>query len=262
MRTGPPRILKTSPDTPCPLDTDGDGNCHLCFRRFGGCIAINGVVEFPTNVPLPKGNPVPYIADALRTESPVTPELVERLTGIPRDIHALMGLVTETGELVDAFKRFIFYGKPVDEVNIKEEIGDLFWYLAILCDAHRLGFESVMAANIEKLRARYPQKFDEEKALFRDLDEERQVLETGRDPDTADSEDCGDVGYEAYREFTGGVSLVTQQPIPTWNALPAKIRAAWDAAAAAIRQRVEDDIQQQNLSQRCGQDNGTPPDLR
>lgn len=126
---------------------------------------------------------MPYITDALRTESPVTPELVERLTGIPRDIHALMGLVTETGELVDAFKRFIFYGKPIDEVNVKEEIGDLFWYLAILCNAHGLNFEEVMAANIDKLRKRYPQKFIEEKALFRDLEGERQVLENAANKD-------------------------------------------------------------------------------
>ena len=126
---------------------------------------------------------MPYITDALRTESPVTPELVERLTGIPRDIHALMGLVTETGELVDAFKRFVFYGKPIDKVNIKEEIGDLFWYLAILCHAHGLNFEEVMAANIDKLRKRYPQKFIEEKALLRDLEGERQVLENATNKD-------------------------------------------------------------------------------
>lgn len=26
-----------SASKPCPNDTDGDGNCHLCFNRPGGC---------------------------------------------------------------------------------------------------------------------------------------------------------------------------------------------------------------------------------
>lgn len=125
-----------------------------------------------------------YIQDALRTESLITPLLVERLTGVTRDIHALMGLVTETGELVDAFKKFVFYGKPIDEVNIKEEVGDLFWYIAILCDAHGLSFEQVMETNVAKLKARYPHKFTEQHAVQRDLNAERQTLEdNGTPPD-------------------------------------------------------------------------------
>lgn len=29
------RLVK--PHNGCPHDTDGDGNCHLCIRRPGGC---------------------------------------------------------------------------------------------------------------------------------------------------------------------------------------------------------------------------------
>jgi len=39
--------------------------------------------------------------------------------------------------------------------------------------------------------------------------------------------------YESYRAHTGGVSVVTQQPIPNWAALPQPIQDAWRAAAAA-----------------------------
>lgn len=125
-----------------------------------------------------------YIQAALRTESSSTPELTDRLLNNVRGIHAVMGLDTEAGELTDAFKKHIFYGKPLDKINVKEEIGDLFWYLAILCDEFDLSFEQCMEVNIAKLKVRYPDKFSNEKAVTRDLEQERRVLEdNGTPPD-------------------------------------------------------------------------------
>lgn len=46
-------------------------------------------------------------------------------------LHCATGLVTESAELVDCIKKHVFYGKPLDVVNIKEELGDLLWYIAI-----------------------------------------------------------------------------------------------------------------------------------
>jgi hypothetical protein len=45
--------------------------------------------------------------------------------------HARLGLITEVGELADAYKRHQIYGKPLDLVNVREEIGDLCWYIAL-----------------------------------------------------------------------------------------------------------------------------------
>jgi len=92
-------------------------------------------------------------------------------------LHAAMGISTESGELMDAFKRKIFYGKELDVVNVKEEIGDLMWYVAILLRELDLDFEELLQINIDKLKARYPDKFTEEHALNRDLDTERKILE-------------------------------------------------------------------------------------
>lgn len=118
-----------------------------------------------------------YIDLAIRTEAPITPELVERMTGHARSIHAIFGLITETGELTDGFKRAIFYGKPLDITNVREELGDFFWYIAILMDEFGFSFEEVMKLNIQKLLARFPEKFTEVDALNRNLLNERQVLE-------------------------------------------------------------------------------------
>lgn len=46
--------------------------------------------------------------------------------------------------------------------------------------------------------------------------------------------EAAEKAYEAYRADTGGVSLVSGQPIPEWSRLPAAIQKAWGAAADAV----------------------------
>jgi hypothetical protein len=51
------------------------------------------------------------------------------------------------------------------------------WYIAILLRELDLDFESLLQLNIDKLKARFPEKFTESHALNRDLDKERDILE-------------------------------------------------------------------------------------
>jgi NTP pyrophosphatase (non-canonical NTP hydrolase) len=137
-----------------------------------------------------------YQKSALRTNGPDRKGVFARVSGhhpkeivkfnenLSRDkmqdlLHASMGLVTEAGEFQDMLKKHVFYGKPLDEVNLKEEIGDVLWYCAIALEALGTDFESVMETNINKLKARYPEKFTEDKAENRDLVKEREILENG-----------------------------------------------------------------------------------
>lgn len=125
--------------------------------------------------------PAEYIKKAIRTEVPEYQFAIlksEKHWVPPRIEHAAMGLVTEAGEVMDALKKTKIYGKPFDPVNMKEEIGDVFWYLAIMCDELGISFEEVWEKNIAKLAKRYPEKFTEELALKRDTDAERKVLES------------------------------------------------------------------------------------
>lgn len=120
-----------------------------------------------------------YIRDAIRTESRPDDAMRQRLCAEDtiRLLHAAIGKATEAGELLDALKKHIFYGKPLDMVNVLEEVGDGFWYDAIICDVSGVTFQQIQERNIAKLRARYPQKFEAEQAINRDLDAERRVLE-------------------------------------------------------------------------------------
>lgn len=101
-------------------------------------------------------------------------------------IHAIIGIFTEAGEMLEALKDAINKGEPIDFVNAMEETGDLFWYAAIL--AHECGFtfDEAQSVNIAKLRARFPDKFTEFDANNRDLSIERQILETGTPRDVAE----------------------------------------------------------------------------
>lgn len=120
-----------------------------------------------------------YIENAMKTDltdyQPVKDRLQDDRT--VRILHASIGLSTESAELVDALKKHLMYGKPLDIVNLKEEAADCMWYLALLADAVGFTFEEVMETNIAKLKARYGDKFSENSAVNRDLDTERKILE-------------------------------------------------------------------------------------
>lgn len=167
--------------------------------------------------------------------------------------HGAIGLLTEGGELFDAYKKAKYYGKDIDMTNVAEEIGDVMWYVALLvrvlgidtkalenfklivvadpveghlsairrcansvvgsgqgilrevynegrfifrasnavvytkgaflaardlCNLLDIDFNSVLEANIEKLSTRYPEKFDAYLAENRDLDAERDAIES------------------------------------------------------------------------------------
>lgn len=47
-------------------------------------------------------------------------------------LHMHMGIITEVGELADAFKKKFAYGKPIDLINVSEEWADVMWYLVCL----------------------------------------------------------------------------------------------------------------------------------
>lgn len=125
-----------------------------------------------------------YVDAAVNTESCDYEAIIKRMTDrcVIRLDHAGKGLCTEAGEFQDMLKKHIFYGKPLDFVNLMEEVGDILWYVALAVDVLRKlkvveSFDEVLTLNIEKLAKRYPEKFKEWDALNRNLEEERAILE-------------------------------------------------------------------------------------
>lgn len=86
-------------------------------------------------------------------------------------LHALTKISEEAGELWKPFNRALWYGRALDGVELakmKEEAGDILWYLAgPFCRAMNCTLEQIAAGNIAKLRARYPEAYSDQAATER-----------------------------------------------------------------------------------------------
>jgi hypothetical protein len=99
-----------------------------------------------------------------------------------RLLHAFLGIFSELEEMAGPLFKHVFEGETLDEVNMSEEGGDIDWYVAIWQGA--LGFlrSVAMKRNIAKLAKRYPGNvFTTQRAVERDLDAERDILEGAED---------------------------------------------------------------------------------
>ena len=82
--------------------------------------------------------------------------IVEGITPDKANIlHMAVGISGEAGELLDAIKKHVIYGKPLDWVNVVEELGDLEFYMEGLRQATGISRDEVLRANMAKLGARY-----------------------------------------------------------------------------------------------------------
>lgn len=70
--------------------------------------------------------------------------------------EAGFGLVGEAGEVTEIIKKDLFHGVAVDPAQLTKELGDLAWYLAAAASLYGISLDDVAAANVAKLRARYP----------------------------------------------------------------------------------------------------------
>ncbi len=83
-------------------------------------------------------------------------------------INGVMGLCGESGEAIDIVKKWLAQGHELDKEKLAKELGDIAWYLAETATALDLQLEDIFAANIEKLRKRYPEGFAAERSINRE----------------------------------------------------------------------------------------------
>ena len=82
-------------------------------------------------------------------------------TDIGGIVNACFGLSGETGEAIDLIKKWVFHGHDLSYTELKKEISDVMWYLALLCDAFGFSLEEIAQININKLIERYPDGYSE-----------------------------------------------------------------------------------------------------
>ena len=78
--------------------------------------------------------------------------------------NACLGMSGEVGEFNDMIKKWVFHEKELDMEHAKKEAGDILWYVVMLCESFGWNMEEIMQMNVDKLKARYPEGFDVERA--------------------------------------------------------------------------------------------------
>ncbi|GCE01857.1 nucleoside triphosphate pyrophosphohydrolase family protein [Embleya hyalina] len=89
-----------------------------------------------------------YQQAALKTLQPPTPDTDPVL--VP-----LLGLVGEVGSVAAAYKKRMRDGTTTGRQQLREELGDVLWYIATLAHRLDLDLEDVAAASLEKAKDRW-----------------------------------------------------------------------------------------------------------
>lgn len=82
------------------------------------------------------------------------------------ELHALHGLAGEVGEIHSLFQK-VYQGHALFGGDVLKELGDLMWFVAELATAEGFDLDYVAQTNIDKLRKRYPDGFDEDRSVNR-----------------------------------------------------------------------------------------------
>lgn len=81
--------------------------------------------------------------------------------------HMATGISGEAGELLDAIKKHVVYGKDLDIENVKEELGDLEFYMEGLRQELGLSRDAIIEGNTDKLSVRYKDGYSDKAAQDR-----------------------------------------------------------------------------------------------
>lgn len=92
------------------------------------------------------------------------PNLLSETENIGEIVNGCFGLAGESGETLDLIKKWIFHEKTLDKEHLKEELGDVMWYIAMICHGFDFDLDEILELNIKKLKTRYPEGFEPQKA--------------------------------------------------------------------------------------------------
>jgi len=79
--------------------------------------------------------------------------------------------------LLDYLKKKIYYNKNISTDDFSNQTINLFDTVCLFCDINSINIEEILDTNIAKLKARYGDKFSSDKAINRNLNLERTILE-------------------------------------------------------------------------------------
>jgi NTP pyrophosphatase (non-canonical NTP hydrolase) len=102
----------------------------------------------------------------------------ERIQQCARLFHALIGIMSDLGELCENVDNYIENGGQFNYKNLIEEGGDILWFLNLLCSFAKIDVPKMAAINISKLKSRFPHKFTVESYSNRNLAKESAAMDS------------------------------------------------------------------------------------
>lgn len=113
-------------------------------------------------------------------------------------VAPMLGLASETGAILNVYKKYLRDGIDLaaNREFLREELGDLLWYLAAVATACNLDLEEIAAANLRRTRDRYPGQHEPQAEL-----------------------PVFDAGYPRHEQFPRRVVMAfTERPLPSGRA--------------------------------------------
>ena len=93
--------------------------------------------------------------------------LNQSLSNDQRLLDASAGLAEEAGEVLGLVRKHLFMHHEIDRARLTTELGDALWCLTAAAGALGLSLEEVAAANLAKLRRRYPEGYSDTASINR-----------------------------------------------------------------------------------------------
>ena len=66
-----------------------------------------------------------------------------------------LGLAGEAGDVTSCIKKSVFHKNDKILNGIRENIGDMMWYTAMICNFYNWDLDEILSENLEKLNKRY-----------------------------------------------------------------------------------------------------------
>lgn len=110
-----------------------------------------------------------FIAPLVSMEFQTYHDLAKRTLGDHenQELFCAMMLGSEAGEILGVLQKEHWQGHERDARRLLNEVGDLLWAASMLLDSRGYTLEDAARANVDKLRARYPEGFTSERSVNR-----------------------------------------------------------------------------------------------
>jgi NTP pyrophosphatase (non-canonical NTP hydrolase) len=89
----------------------------------------------------------------------------------------IITITKNTLKLLDVLKKKMYYNKPIDDESFAQNARIIMVLIMEYMSCYNIDIEGSFDINISKLKARYGDKFSSERAINRDLETERNILE-------------------------------------------------------------------------------------